>query len=254
MSLSNVVGAAGSTFFGSLMAQVGADRGNGTDVSSGILRSIGSSLIGQTGRALPPERTASGMDTDVPSMFSKAFSRGFLAGPASGEPSNFAGGKVPQTSLGDGSGIVGGPAPGPPSIFIGEKVPQSVLGDGYQIIGGPAPGPPSIFIGENEKVPQSVLGDGYQIIGGPAPGPPGIFVGEQELELSLPGGNRVTQEQAAQLVGMSLDDAVSAADANGWQSRVSRADGEQYVLTMDFRSDRINFEVNNGVVTDVKIG
>lgn len=36
--------------------------------------------------------------------------------------------------------------------------------------------------------------------------------------------------------------------------RVTRRDGESYPMTMDYRLDRINLEIDNGVVTKASIG
>ena len=53
------------------------------------------------------------------------------------------------------------------------------------------------------------------------------------------------------LVGLTLDEATAAADANGWTVRVSTLDGEPQILTMDLRTDRVNVSVADGVVIAV---
>jgi hypothetical protein len=56
------------------------------------------------------------------------------------------------------------------------------------------------------------------------------------------------------LVGMPKAEAERTARAAGWQFRVAREDGEEFALTMDYREDRVNVEVDDGVVTDVNVG
>lgn len=36
--------------------------------------------------------------------------------------------------------------------------------------------------------------------------------------------------------------------------RITRRDGENYAMTMDYRIDRINLEIDNGIVTKSSIG
>jgi hypothetical protein len=56
------------------------------------------------------------------------------------------------------------------------------------------------------------------------------------------------------LVGMTEADAVSLIDGVGWTSRISARDGESFVLTMDYRTDRVNLEIEDGIVTVATIG
>lgn len=61
----------------------------------------------------------------------------------------------------------------------------------------------------------------------------------------------VTTEQAAVLVGLTLDEATAAAEANGWLVRVSTLDGASQPLTMDFLSNRVNVSVQAGTVVAI---
>lgn len=53
----------------------------------------------------------------------------------------------------------------------------------------------------------------------------------------------------ASLVGKPVAEAQSLAEAAGYRLRVTVVDGEPNIVTMDFRMDRINVAVDNGVVT-----
>lgn len=61
----------------------------------------------------------------------------------------------------------------------------------------------------------------------------------------------VTLDQAAVLVGLTLDDATAAAEANGWMVRVSTLDGQAQPLTMDFLANRVNLSVQGGNVIGI---
>ena len=60
-----------------------------------------------------------------------------------------------------------------------------------------------------------------------------------------------TEESAADLVGLTEDDATDAAEACGWILRVVRRDGEDLPATLDFRPNRVNVEVTDGEVTAI---
>jgi len=54
----------------------------------------------------------------------------------------------------------------------------------------------------------------------------------------------------AQIVtqALPLDAATALAESSGYASRVSSIDGEPQAVTMDFRQDRMNFEVESEIV------
>ena len=58
-------------------------------------------------------------------------------------------------------------------------------------------------------------------------------------------------ESAALLVGLTVDDATQAAEANGWVLRVSTLDGVGQILTADFVTNRVDVAVEAGVVTGI---
>ncbi len=55
-------------------------------------------------------------------------------------------------------------------------------------------------------------------------------------------------------IGLSQADAAALAIANGTTSRTERIDDETFGLTSDFVGDRVNFEVDDGIVTSAKFG
>ena len=54
-------------------------------------------------------------------------------------------------------------------------------------------------------------------------------------------------------IGLTKNEAISKARAMGLRSRVVRDDFERFLITKDMRDDRINFEVDKGVVTSAKL-
>jgi hypothetical protein len=64
----------------------------------------------------------------------------------------------------------------------------------------------------------------------------------------------ITQESADVLVGMAEADATQAAESKGWVVRVGSRDGEDFALTMDYRTDRVTLTVKSDKVTAVVVG
>jgi hypothetical protein len=56
------------------------------------------------------------------------------------------------------------------------------------------------------------------------------------------------------LVGLGEDEAMAVAKNNGFGVRVIERDGEQFPATMDYRTDRINVVVTDGIVVRAHIG
>lgn len=52
-------------------------------------------------------------------------------------------------------------------------------------------------------------------------------------------------------IGLAESEAVAKAEAEGLVSRVVERDGQAQVITLDLRSDRLNFTITNGSVTKV---
>jgi hypothetical protein len=64
----------------------------------------------------------------------------------------------------------------------------------------------------------------------------------------------LTQESADSLTGLTEDEAKKVATERGWSIRVAMRDGEAFMLTTDYRQDRVNITVVNNLVTSVQIG
>jgi hypothetical protein len=71
------------------------------------------------------------------------------------------------------------------------------------------------------------------------------------VETTPAAASEVSLDQAAVLVGLSLDEATAAAEANGWLLRVSTLDGQAQPLTMDFLANRVNVSVQDGSVVAI---
>jgi len=61
-------------------------------------------------------------------------------------------------------------------------------------------------------------------------------------------------ESAQKLIGLSEDEARKVADGLGWIVRVAVRDGEQFVLTKEFLTNRVNLTITAGSVTAVTVG
>lgn len=78
-----------------------------------------------------------------------------------------------------------------------------------------------------------------------------------EPEPVLPGEGDVigiAPEDAERLIGLSEADAVAEAEAQGWDVRVVARDGEEFPITMDYSTGRVNLTVEDDVVTKVYVG
>ena len=56
------------------------------------------------------------------------------------------------------------------------------------------------------------------------------------------------------LIGKKLEEAITDIKGNGLTPRVVREDNKNHIITMDLRMDRVNLEVDNGIVTYYKVG
>jgi hypothetical protein len=62
------------------------------------------------------------------------------------------------------------------------------------------------------------------------------------------------QSSAQKLIGLSEDEARKVAEQSGWTVRVAMRDGEAFMVTMDFQTNRVNLTITTGSVTAVTIG
>lgn len=86
-------------------------------------------------------------------------------------------------------------------------------------------------------------------------------VADEVLTLSGAGGPLLkyaapdsTGAFAVTLIGQPRGEAKAAAAAAGYEFRVLSVDGESKVGTSDYRTDRINASIEDGVVTEVSVG
>ena len=56
------------------------------------------------------------------------------------------------------------------------------------------------------------------------------------------------------LIGKSKAESIKLCEENGYNYRVVREDSNKYAITMDFRFDRINLWIHNGLITKCDIG
>lgn len=56
------------------------------------------------------------------------------------------------------------------------------------------------------------------------------------------------------LIGMDRDMGRDLCKENGYSVRVTREDETNYAITMDFRLDRINLELDKGIITKCGVG
>lgn len=74
---------------------------------------------------------------------------------------------------------------------------------------------------------------------------------------STVGGNEedpVGSDTPAGYVGLGFEDAIDRAESESREWRLASQDGEHFMLTMDYRPERINFDVEDGVVTNAWMG
>ena len=65
---------------------------------------------------------------------------------------------------------------------------------------------------------------------------------------------QATKDMAKKVIGMHEKDAIAAIEGMGDSYRIARRDDETFALTMDYRPDRINLEIDNDIVTAANIG
>lgn len=56
------------------------------------------------------------------------------------------------------------------------------------------------------------------------------------------------------LIGLSKEQAKAMCETNGYTFRVTKEDDKNYAITMDFRLDRINVEIEKNIVKSADIG
>ncbi len=64
----------------------------------------------------------------------------------------------------------------------------------------------------------------------------------------------ITNAQAATLVGMKKDDAISCISSMQGIHRIAQEDGQDFALTRDYRVDRVDLTIKKGIVTKTTVG
>ena len=64
----------------------------------------------------------------------------------------------------------------------------------------------------------------------------------------------ITNAQAATLVGMKKQSAISCVQSLNGITRIAQEDGESFPLTRDYRTERVDLYISKGVITKVSVG
>ena len=64
----------------------------------------------------------------------------------------------------------------------------------------------------------------------------------------------ISEARASQLISMSELEAEVCAAANSWLYRIGEKDGEAFMLTKDYRTNRVTVSIESGFITKVSVG
>jgi len=64
----------------------------------------------------------------------------------------------------------------------------------------------------------------------------------------------ISEGRANQLISMSEVEAEVCAAANSWVYRIGEKDGEEFMLTKDYRTNRVTVSIESGFITKVSVG
>jgi hypothetical protein len=64
----------------------------------------------------------------------------------------------------------------------------------------------------------------------------------------------ISEARASQLISMSELEAEVCAAANSWIYRIGERDGEAFMLTKDYRTNRVTVSIESGFITKVSVG
>ncbi len=82
----------------------------------------------------------------------------------------------------------------------------------------------------------------------PEPGATSDFESEMNAQVQR------TRTFADTLIGMNIDEVETLAASKGFITRIVERDGESFIVTMDYRTNRVNLTVEKDIVTKVFIG
>jgi hypothetical protein len=66
--------------------------------------------------------------------------------------------------------------------------------------------------------------------------------------------NPIPGTAAGMLLSLTEKTAVTCAESEGWEVRVVKRDGEEFMVTADYRANRVNLVVEDNIVTSVTVG
>lgn len=66
--------------------------------------------------------------------------------------------------------------------------------------------------------------------------------------------NRLNTMSDNDFIGMSKEDAFKLCEQRGLIHRVTMENGQAFIVTMDYRMNRVNFHIDNNVVVSQKRG
>ena len=55
-------------------------------------------------------------------------------------------------------------------------------------------------------------------------------------------------------IGLTLENAKTKAEAQGFTHRITEINGNSLIVTMDLKPNRLNFRIYNNIITDVYTG
>ena len=84
------------------------------------------------------------------------------------------------------------------------------------------------------------------------PGSPAVVPGQAENPTNPVAA--LDDASAKKLIGLTEAEAQKVATELGWQVRVAMRDGEAFMLTTDYQTNRVNLTITKGLVTNVVIG
>ena len=72
--------------------------------------------------------------------------------------------------------------------------------------------------------------------------------------ITLKSEEMISEARASQLISMSELEAEVCAAANSWIYRIGERDGEGFILTKDYRTNRVTVSIESGFITKVSVG
>jgi hypothetical protein len=72
--------------------------------------------------------------------------------------------------------------------------------------------------------------------------------------IALKNEDLISEGRANQLISMSEVEAEVCAAANSWVYRIGKKDGEEFMLTKDYRTNRVTVSIESGFITKVSVG